>query len=290
MIREASIIIGCDDRLALSAILNNMQKTNTFRHNIISTARISDLIRIVNSISPDLIILSFRNNQPVLDDCISSLKKSEIPILCLTRKNETNTLGWSKNNIVFTCPFEFVNTEKSLCTRIHSIFLLKNKAYQETKTNSLTENAVHSSYHSDNRHLSRYVLELDQKVELLSKLKGRISDLCLRVDDPTRLELISIINAIKISIGDSKLWDDFKLYFEQTNPEFLLLLAQKHPNLTPKDLKYCCYLKMNMTNDDIRNLLGINQESVRTHKHRLKKKMTIPKNQDIRSYLLSLNE
>jgi len=131
-------------------------------------------------------------------------------------------------------------------------------------------------------------MELDQKVEVLMKVKDRIADLYPRVDDPTRTELTSIVNSIRQSANDNKLWEDFKLYFEKTNPDFLYLLVQRHPGLTPKDLKYCCYLKMNMANDDIRTLLGINQESVRTHKYRLKKKLVLPKEQDLRSYLRSV--
>jgi DNA-binding CsgD family transcriptional regulator len=46
---------------------------------------------------------------------------------------------------------------------------------------------------------------------------------------------------------------------------------------------------MNMSNDHIGNLLGINQESVRTHKYRLKKKMSLPREQDLRTYLRSVD-
>ena len=62
---------------------------------------------------------------------------------------------------------------------------------------------------------------------------------------------------------------------------------KKFPCLTTKDLKYCCYLKMNMSNQDIRHILGINQDSVRMHKYRLKKKMTLSKKVDLRSYINS---
>jgi DNA-binding CsgD family transcriptional regulator len=102
------------------------------------------------------------------------------------------------------------------------------------------------------------------------------------------VELLSIVNAIKTSANNTKLWDDFKVYFEKTNPNFLYLLAKKHPQLTTKDLKYCCYLRMNMSNDDIRSLLGINQESVRTHKYRLKKKMQLNKESDLQTYLKAI--
>ena len=40
--------------------------------------------------------------------------------------------------------------------------------------------------------------------------------------------------------------------------------------------------------NEIRNILGINQESVRTHKYRLKKKMALSKSQDLSHYLKSV--
>jgi DNA-binding CsgD family transcriptional regulator len=46
---------------------------------------------------------------------------------------------------------------------------------------------------------------------------------------------------------------------------------------------------MNMTNDDIRALLGINIESVRTHKYRLKKKLFLSKEKSVRSFLQTVN-
>ena len=41
---------------------------------------------------------------------------------------------------------------------------------------------------------------------------------------------------------------------------------------------------MNMSNHDIKNLLNINQESVRTHKYRLKRKLGLRKEEDLRTY------
>ncbi len=38
-----------------------------------------------------------------------------------------------------------------------------------------------------------------------------------------------------------------------------------------------------MTNDDIKNIFGISLESVRTHKYRLKKKMALSKEDDLRN-------
>jgi len=131
-------------------------------------------------------------------------------------------------------------------------------------------------------------MELDQKTEMLLKVKDRIANLHSKAEGHTKAELMSIINLIKMSGNNHDLWGDFKLFFEETDPEFLPLLSKKFPFLTPIDLKYCCYLKMNMTNDDIQKIFGISLESVRTHKYRLKKKLSLPKNEDLRNYLRSV--
>jgi len=287
---EKLIVIGCDETAALSTILNSMRWGTGFSHHIISATKITDLISIVNSMCPDLIIVSFRSNQFAINDFNTFVKKPETPVLCLTKRMEAETLSWSDDNIVFTYPFEHIGNSKYLHSRINSILRLKESSSKSAINQTLAQSAMRQHHHPDQNNLSRYVLELDQKVEILLKVKERIASLCGQVDDRVRAELTSIVNSIKKSANDSKLWEDFKLYFEQTDPNFLRLLSKKYPVLTPVDLKYCCYLKMNMSNDDIRNLLAINQDSVRTHKYRLKKKMLLGKEQDLRTYLKAVGQ
>jgi DNA-binding CsgD family transcriptional regulator len=285
---EKLIVIGCDDTAVLSTILNSM---SGFSYHIVSATKMSDLIGIVKSLSPDLVIINFRNNQFAINDFITFVKRPEIPILCLTRKYEQESLSWSETLIVFTYLYESMGNEKYLRSRINSIFLLKEGASKSIINSTLVGAVIQQSNQPDEgRNLSRYVLELDQKVEILLRVKDRIANLFGRVDDHVRAELTSIVNSIKKSANDHKLWEDFKLYFEQTDPDFLKVLSKKYPVLTPVDLKYCCYLKMNMSNDDIRNLLAINQDSVRTHKYRLKKKMSLGKEQDLRTYLKAVGQ
>ena len=282
---EKLIIIGCDDTANLAFVLNGTKGIN-FAHSVVSATRTSDLLQIANAMEPSLIILCFRDNQPVLDNLEAFLRPVHVPIICLAGAAEAQTLSWNQNRIVFAFAKEHIGNEAYLSARINSVFLLNQPSSEAAPAahSPIKETAV-AARDYENNSLSRYVLELDQKVEILSKVKERIAELYPQVNDTTRAELTAIVNTIKRSASNKNLWDDFKLYFEQTDPSFLLTLAQKYPSLTTIDLKYCCYLKMNMTNDDIRNLLGINQESVRTHKYRLKKKMSLPKNQDLRSYL-----
>lgn len=289
MLEKKCLIIGCDDVMVLTRVLNTISAISDFIFSTVTVSREIDLNNTINSLNPDLVILAFKKNNSILNDSSFNSSKKDLPILYLTQSNECESACWSKNSIVFTYPYNQINNTDFLIYRIQSIFLLKKPEPQNKPVTSFAEAAFQKNDSSNTRKLSHYVMELDQKVEVLLKVKERISYLYPNVDNSTRIELMSIVNSIKIVANDTKLWDDFKIYFEQSNPNFLLALAKKHPSLSSKDLKYCCYIKMNMSNNDITNLLGINQDSVRTHKYRLKKKLTLDKEQDIISYLRTVS-
>jgi DNA-binding CsgD family transcriptional regulator len=284
---ERTIVIGCDYSSILANMIDRIKSMPNYNVNVISVSRISDMLSITKTMQPCLLIFGFRNNQMAFNDLNLFVNKPEIPILCLTQKFDSESYLCSQKNIIFNYAMDDIANYEHFTAMIRSIFLLKNKVQNDKIPNSILAQAIERDQAITNRNMSRYVLELDQKIEVLNHVKDRIQTLYSQVDHSTRSELLSIVNAIKSSANDCKLWQDFKLYFEKTNPSFLLLLSKKYPSLTTKDLKYCCYLKMNMSNDDIRNLLGINQESVRTHKYRLKKKMKLDKNLDLYSYIKS---
>ncbi len=284
---ERTIVIGCDYSNVLTNMIDRIKNIPNYVVNVISVSRISDLLNITKTIQPSLLIFGFRNNQTAINDFNLFVNKPEIPLLCITQKFDADCHLWGQKNIFFTYGMDGIKNSESFTTIIRSIFLLKNQVQNHKVSSSMAAQAIERDLSKTDRNMSRYVLELDQKIEVLEHVKERIKTLCSQVDQATKNELLSIVSAIKSSANNCKLWDDFKLYFEKTNPNFLLTLSEKYPQLTTKDLKYCCYLKMNMSNDDIRNLLDINQESVRTHKYRLKKKMNLGKNLDLYAYVKS---
>ncbi|HPF10831.1 MAG TPA: hypothetical protein PKW08_05165 [Flavobacteriaceae bacterium] len=253
-------------------------------YHFISTVRMGDLTNLIKSVKPILVISAFRNNQPVLQELMPAQKYESLPILCLSRKEELPILHWERSSIVFTVPFEIATHAGFLSKRVHSLLMLikSHASRQETKDNAQDVASKAT------RNLSRYVMELDQKASALKAVKNRIVALSEKADLPLRSELKSLVNTIRMSLSDRNRWEDFKLYFENVNPNFLNKLRDNHPDLTLKDVKYCCYVTMNMSNDDITHILGINPESVRTHKYRLKKKLGLSKNQSLRHYLAKL--
>jgi len=281
MTTHENILIGSDTSTSLAAIIKSLQEVN--QCSCITATRVSDIIQISKSIQPMLIILSFRNNQQIINALVSYNSNFSIPILCLHQKNDRPNLQLHQGIVVFTQSFEYGIQYNNLTTNVQGILKLiqKNNSLKAPKT--FAQSATQSSDQLND--LTRYTLELDQKKAVLEKIKERIKQLYSEVDPATKTQLMSIVNTIKITRNDRKHWENFKQYFENINPRFLKNLSARFPCLTAKDLKYCCYLKMNMSNEDIRLVLGINQESVRTHKYRLKKKMVLEKNQNLRNYI-----
>ena len=286
---EKCILIGCDDTDRLTLLMSVFRETEFLKFRITSVTRGVDLAKILSAVEPDIILMSFWNNQLAIDTYFPGSLVIKTPVLCITRGSEIERLCWSEQHIMFTYPIEHLNIKNHLCSCINSIFLLQAESSTALPPPGPLVPEISSVHQSPTSaaNLGRYIMELDQKTMLLTKVKNRIAELHQKADSSLQVELSSIVNAIKIAQNDKNLWIDFKLHFEQTSPAFFDFLAAKYPYLTPIDLKYCCYLKMNMSYDDIRNLLGINQESVRTHTYRLKKKLSLTRDEDLRKFLRS---
>jgi DNA-binding CsgD family transcriptional regulator/polyhydroxyalkanoate synthesis regulator phasin len=281
MTTHENILIGSDTSSSLAAILKSMQAMN--QYSFITATRVSDMVQLSESIQPTLIVLSFRNNQDVINSLVTYNRDFSIPIVCLHSKKQRQKLKVRENLVVFRQSFEYGIQSNNLVSNILGILKLIHKTQTVSISKSFVPKGKFTQDHS--KDLTRYTLELDQKKAVLDKIKERIKQLYSDVDASTKTRLMSIVNTIKMTHSDQRHWDDFKHYFENINPNFIKTLSAKFPCLTAKDLKYCCYLKMNMSNEDIRIILGINQESVRTHKYRLKKKLVLQKHQDLRNYL-----
>lgn len=83
-------------------------------------------------------------------------------------------------------------------------------------------------------------------------------------------------------------WEDFKAMFESINPDFFKKLAQINPKLTTLDLKHCAYIKMNIDNYELSNILNVEMKSLQMTRYRIKKKLQLEEAVTLREFLMSL--
>ncbi|MGB5434846.1 MAG: Two component regulator three Y domain-containing protein [Maribacter sp.] len=99
----------------------------------------------------------------------------------------------------------------------------------------------------------------------------------------------SIIKKLDNSINDEGDWKHFEVNFKELHEDFFENLLKKYPKLTPKDLKLCAYLKMNLSSKEIAPLMAITNRGVEIHRYRLRKKLKIESSENLSNFLIKFN-
>ncbi|UXX78575.1 hypothetical protein N7E81_14535 [Reichenbachiella carrageenanivorans] len=121
------------------------------------------------------------------------------------------------------------------------------------------------------------------KKEILDKVYHHMSTL-------PNLASKELLSEIKSKMRLEEDWKMFKIRFEKTNPKFFQKLLSKTPDLTENELRFASLLVLNLSTDQICQLLHHSKRTVQTSKYRLKKRLQLPTDLDLTSYLQTLNQ
>lgn len=83
-------------------------------------------------------------------------------------------------------------------------------------------------------------------------------------------------------------WEEFKTLFEQVHKGFLLRLKDKMPGLSPADTRFIVLSKLKLNNKEMAGILGVQPDSIRSNKHRLRKKFDLPDDNNIAGFVDSI--
>ena len=123
------------------------------------------------------------------------------------------------------------------------------------------------------KRLADSAMELGKKNEAFQSLRDEL--LHHRDYITNEYWLKKMIRQINKEIEDKDQWALFERNFNQVHEEFFKKLSSINNKLTPKDLKLCAYIKMNLSNKEIAPLMNITVRGVETHRLRLKKKLDL---------------
>jgi hypothetical protein len=127
-------------------------------------------------------------------------------------------------------------------------------------------------------------LQIDHKNDLLKNMKEKILD--ENIDSKTRQK---ISNIIKEETRLDKDFETVKNEIKNIHPEFFQKLQKRSKNkLTPLDLKYCSYIKLNLPTKQLSTMLNVETSSIRMNKYRIKQKIGLSKEDDLYSFLNSI--
>jgi len=96
-------------------------------------------------------------------------------------------------------------------------------------------------------------------------------------------KLIRLLNENLSSEDD---WAIFQTNFDRIHENFFRNLHLRYPELTSNDLRFCAYLRLNLTSKDIAHLMNISLKGVEVGRYRIRKKIGIPSTKSLSEFMI----
>ena len=155
----------------------------------------------------------------------------------------------------------------------------------ELSKNQLEQEQLKQKLDSKNRELATKALHLVNKNEILNSVTKQLDQINVK-DDPKNASLVRHAKKIIASnINLDEQWEDFKTQFEEVHSGFFNRLSQDFPTLSQTDLRLSAYFLINLDTKEIAQISNISPESVRKRKQRLREKLKLNSDQNIREIL-----
>jgi CheY-like chemotaxis protein/DNA-binding CsgD family transcriptional regulator len=236
-------------------------------------------IKLARETKPDLILMDWQ--MPGIDGirAIELLKQDsltmDIPIIMITCFSTQEDLekAFSVGAVDFIRkPFEQVE----LLARVRSALQMHDylKKMHEAQKNEIVTMALKNTHNTEFRQKYYNILK---QIKTMHKEGSEGLDALI---DKT-------ISDLNTDFEDSS-WNQIEQRIGESDPQFFKTLGEKHPNLTPAEIKLCYFLRLNLSSKDIAKILFLSYDSVRISRTRLRKKLNLSGEDNLVVYLYSL--
>lgn len=161
----------------------------------------------------------------------------------------------------------------------------KYQAEAETALQEEKNKQLQLELESSQRELAGTALFIQQKNTLMEHLQQELARLNAATGSRELLDMSRNLQQHMNFEGD---WDKVMIHFERVHPQFFNKLKAICPDLTMNELRQAAYIRINMTNKEVANLLNIDDASVKMSRYRLKKKLKLSPEASLTSFIMSI--
>ena len=184
-----------------------------------------------------------------------------------------------------------LSIRKIMSTRLKQqklLYLKKLKRQNEKQIIEMKNKLLQTKVADKSKELANYTMLLKRKNEVLTELRDEINQLELSKTKSNVLTKAKVLKIISKNLSDKNDLEVFNLHFNEGHDNFIQKLRNKHPDLTPNDLRLCAFLRMNLMSKEIALLLNLTPRSVEVKRYRLRKKLDLNTEDNLTNYLLEL--
>ncbi|HPQ35257.1 MAG TPA: triple tyrosine motif-containing protein, partial [Tenuifilaceae bacterium] len=162
-------------------------------------------------------------------------------------------------------------------------------ALSEKEIIQLRNESLRNEMKFKNKELANATLHLIQKNRTLTNLKEDLGKLLKNIPSEShhKQSVNNLIKKINKDLRNEKNWELFNSYFDEVHQDFISKLKSQHKDLTPKELRLCAYLRMNISTKEIAPLMNISVRGVEISRYRLRKKLKLDHDKNLTEFILS---
>ncbi len=135
--------------------------------------------------------------------------------------------------------------------------------------------------------LTSSAMNLIQKNQLLNNIKNTLKAIPKEeADKALHAKLTKLVKSIDKDLAGGEEWSQFAENFDQVHGNFITRLKESYPALTPQEIKFSAYIRMNLNTKEIANLLSISVRGVEIGRYRVRKKLALERKDNLSDFLL----
>lgn len=154
----------------------------------------------------------------------------------------------------------------------------------ELENKELKEKFLNEQLANKNREIQNHALNMVKKNQLIQELRSAIINIKKSgINNLTELE--DLLSTFSESEKD---WTEFQKSFEKIHQNFIKILLDKFPELSPSEIRVCSLIKLNLDSREISRMLNISPESYKTIRYRIRKKFKLENEVNLNKFIMDL--
>jgi tetratricopeptide (TPR) repeat protein/DNA-binding CsgD family transcriptional regulator len=162
------------------------------------------------------------------------------------------------------------------------------EAAREREIYRLKSEGLERELLNKSRELTSMALRLVERGEVLDTVKAGLRQVLMVQNGSAHPLLHAVLRQVDTSAHADIDWSAFESQFTQVHPDFIRNLSERHPQLTPAELKICALMKINLSTKEMANLLCLSVRNIENHRYRIRKKLGLDPAASLGSHIASL--
>jgi DNA-binding CsgD family transcriptional regulator len=177
--------------------------------------------------------------------------------------------------------------QEKFLTREHKLkeeALIAEKEMERLRNGALRQEMIHKE-----KELANSTMLLIKKNNILNKLQANLRSINSSIsNEQAKNSINSLIKSIDKEIDNEKQWTVFNMHFEEVYEELFKKLKENYPDLSPRELNLCAYLRMNISSKEIATLMNISARGVEISRYRIRKKLRLDREANLTEFMINI--